>query len=704
MSKRSKSDKQPSPSDDKASRTSPDAAPPFSKRRRRLFIAIAITFPFIVLAASEGVLQLCGFGGHDPIVNVIGEFKGAQLATLSINGAASYFDRTQSTPGSIGVYTFSIPKPPNTVRVMLAGASAIKGYPQPMGLANSAFLQEMLSDVWPDRSVEVLNLGTTAVATFPVLDMLTQMLAYEPDVVIVYAGHNEFFGAYGVGSAQTGGNTPSSIRFAHWRNGLGLVKGLSRVFAPRSDSTGKALMEAMVGQANIAPGSPLREAAARNAGYHVGQMIERCQSAGVPIMICTLPSNEKDLSPVGEVDVSHLGTTDHSKLRQLVADGESKMVSDPASSIESLTAALEIYPDNARVHYLLGKAHLKAGDNTSAATHFRNAIDCDTMPWRAPSTTIERIVLAAKNHNVPLCDVQQAFRNASPDGIIGRELMDDHVHFSLRGQALLARTIVKALTEFGGACAVDTRAFEALPDWEAYANRLGANEYERYAVAHGLRNIFGVPFMRASNPDVYAHWDGFCKQLFGTWPPSIQRVAQEWQDPKNHRSVRRPLSAFVARAFIREKNFAEAKPLMEAATRSVPLYSTWNIEYIYSALLCEQKLHGKLDDESLTFAHETLERIRFMLRYVEDNPGLLLRFCGRIHQLCGEWKESIPILQRARKHLWEIEKVACDAALIEGYIRTGEIPRARALANEGIKNAGEFATHYREFLSAIPIE
>ncbi|HNO78759.1 MAG TPA: hypothetical protein PKN33_11920 [Phycisphaerae bacterium] len=704
MSKRPKKDKKYSHESSGANQTPAEEAPPISNQRRRLYIAIAMISPFLLLGASEGVLRLCGIGGHVPIVNVIGEFRGAQLATLSINGAASYFDRTQATPGSIGVYTFSIPKPDNTVRVVLAGASAIKGYPQPMGLANSAFLREMLSDVWPDRSVEIINMGTTAVATFPVLDMLTQMLEYEPDLVVIYAGHNEFFGAYGVGSAQTGGRTPGSIRFAYWRNSLGLVKGLSRLIAGGTDTSGKALMEAMVGQSNIPPDSPLREAAAANAGFHIGQMIERCQSAGVPVLVCTLPSNERDLAPVGESDVSDLGAIEQSKLKLLIAEGRSKIDADPKGAIENLTQAIQACPGHALAHFLLGRAYLADGDKKYAAEHFRKAIDCDTMPWRAPSTTIKKIVQAAKEHDAPLCDVQYEFRSTSPDGIVGRELMDDHVHFSLRGQELLARTIVKALTQFSGTCAVDAARFKSMPDWEAYAKRLGANEYEQYAVAHGLRNIFDVPFMRASNADAYEHWDALCKRLIHRWPESVQLAAQEWQNPENHRSIRRPLSAFVARVYIREKKFAKAKPLMEAATGSVPLYSTWNIEYIYSRLLCEEKMHGKLDDENLALAHETLERIRFMLLHVDDNPGLLLRFCGRIHQLCGEWKESIPILERARKHLWEIEKVACDAALIEAYIRTGDTPRARALASEGIKNSGEFVAHYQRFLNAIPAD
>ena len=59
---------------------------------------------------------------------------------------------------------YQIPPGTNTVRVLLVGESAIQGYPQPRHLCASAFLQLMLQDAWPDRRVEVINLGTTAIA------------------------------------------------------------------------------------------------------------------------------------------------------------------------------------------------------------------------------------------------------------------------------------------------------------------------------------------------------------------------------------------------------------------------------------------------------------------------------------------------------------------------------------------------------------
>ena len=60
----------------------------------------------------------------------------------------------------------------------------------------------MLADVWPEREVEVVNLGITSIASFAVAQVVEDALALSPDLVVVYTGHNEFYGLYGAGRHQ----------------------------------------------------------------------------------------------------------------------------------------------------------------------------------------------------------------------------------------------------------------------------------------------------------------------------------------------------------------------------------------------------------------------------------------------------------------------------------------------------------------------
>src|SRR5207248_2331351 len=139
---------------------------------------------------------------------------------------------------------------------------------------------------------------------------------------------------------------------------------------------------------------------------------------------------------------------------------------------------------HARAHYLLAKAMFAANDSKRAATEFQTAIDLDPMPWRPPGRLNELIHEETQRRGAALCDVRQTFRDASPGGCIGWELMDDHVHPALSGQALLARAIVRSMCTLRGPLAVDRAAYDALPADETYARRLGDNMYDRYAVAH----------------------------------------------------------------------------------------------------------------------------------------------------------------------------------------------------------------------------
>ena len=136
-------------------------------------------------------------------------------------------------------------------------------------------------------------------ASFPAAKFLDQALDYEPDMVVVYSGHNEFYGAYGVASINRAGKFPRMLEMQHRIRGLALIQALSEQLYDGSRRESKTLMEVMVGQENIEPSDWRRDAAANLLYRHVGAMIQSCRERDVPVLVCTLPSNERDLAPIG---------------------------------------------------------------------------------------------------------------------------------------------------------------------------------------------------------------------------------------------------------------------------------------------------------------------------------------------------------------------------------------------------------------------
>lgn len=660
-----------------------------------------LCLPVVLLLALEGVLRLLGFGGYDPVLRKAGPVTGGELVIADQAGAISYFFANRSRPGFNDQYQFTTPKPKGVFRVFIVGESAAKGYPQPRNLASSAFLEKMLADAWPERQVEVINLGTTAVASFPVLGMLTEALEFEPDLVIIHTGHNEFFGAYGVNSISRGGPSVARLKLTRAVRSLALVQALSKWLVSEDSLKGKSLMEIMAAQSYTAPDDPIRAAAAANLRANVGEMLSRCRARGVPALVCTMPANERDLFPVGADRLAAAAGETPERFQALLAAGEALLTRDPAAATVKLGEAITLYPQHARAHFLQGRALAELGQTNAAQREFTAACDLDSMPWRATSAQQAAIREAARDAGGQLCDLQTIFRAHSPGGNIGWELMDDHVHPTLRGQALMAEAFVATLRQTPGAAAVSAEQFARIQPWGKYATALGTNIFDDYTVVHTMKTLFGVSFMQERNAEAGRRFAEQAHALESMMTPEILAVAREWQTEVPHAGGKRPLTGMVARQLLREQRVAEALHYFEIAQLSVPAYTSWHMEYVYFALACREKLAGKLTEPERQQALAEIAQGEFLLRRGFSQTGLTERYAGRLHQLRGEFAAAIPFLNASRQKLGGFELVAADQALFTSLLKTGRAAEARQLAENGAAKSGQYAGFYRQMLEIL---
>jgi lysophospholipase L1-like esterase len=675
--------------------------PVLSRRKKILFGGVMLALPILLLLVVEGVLRLFGHGGYVPLLRRAGEVPGGSLVISDQAGAISYFFANRSRPGYNEQYNFVDPKPKGVFRIFIVGESAAKGYPQPRNLASSAFLEKMLTDAWPDRKVEVINLGTTAVASFPVLGMMTEALEFAPDFIIIHTGHNEFFGAYGVNSISRGGTSITRLKLTRFVRSLALVQFLSRHLDSEESLKGKTLMEIMAAQNYTAPHDPIRKAAANNLGANIGEMLSRCKARGVPAIVCTMPSNERDLYPVGEDRTDGLSSEQQARFTNLLEQGASLLASDPQAATTQLAEAISMHPAHARARFLHGRALYSLGRTNDAQAGFVAARDLDSMPWRATSIQQDAIRAAAVKHGVAVCDMEEVFRSRSPGGCIGWELMDDHVHPTLHGQALMAEAVVATLRKVSGSAAVSDAQLSRIRPWEEYARVLGDNAYDRYGVDYTMRLVFNVGFMRERNAEALRRFTERAASFEASLSPEMTAMIREWQSETPHAGGKRPITGMVARQFMREKKFDEALKLFQIAQTSVPEYTSWHMEYVYFALVCREKLAGKLTEEERKLALSEIEQGKFLLRRGFSQTGLTERYTGRLHQLRGEFAEAIPFLNASRQKLGGFELVAADEALFTSLMETGREAEARKLAENGVANSGQYASYYKQMLAIL---
>ena len=654
----------------------------------RALFALALLV-LLALVLGEFAMRASGRSGDLRWIRDAGQLpSGETLCTVDPSAADSFFaDAQKPSAERTARSSFVMPKPRDTLRIFLLGESAAKGDPQPRNLAMSSFLQAMLADALPGKKVEVINLGTAGVSSALLPGQVRESIRFAPDLFIFYAGNDEFFGA--------GGCADRGAPRGPWRvlRRSALVRWIESHFARSAE---RASADTPLPQTPIPADSPLREQAARNLSSNLGRMLDEAKAAGVPAIVCTTAGNESGLSPLGTDDTGGLDTKQQAELKRLMDEAvEAADRENHALSVNLLRQAVLLAPRSAKARFLLGKVLVAAGQADPARVAFLEARDLDTLPLRPISLTEQAIRNTALVKGAVFCDIAEIFRRESPDGAAGWDLLDDHVHLSLSGQARAARSMVGAMANLAPPLQLDPGQLALVRDDAAYAEELGTNVYDTYAVNCTQRDFFASPRMKESNGAAFKVFDELCCEQEQEMEPSALAAVREWKGRRSVGKTTEPVTAAAARTLMLERRQEEALDLYELAARQVPEYTPQFLEYVYFALACRQKLDGELGPEALALAARAVAQGNFIVEHDRAADGSVRRYIGGLHQLRGEWAEAIPFLVTAREQLAGAERLGADQALVLSYLKTGKKDEALAVADEGLKLGGEHAEFYQ---------
>ena len=385
--------------------------PTISKRRARWFKIITIALPFLLLLLLEGGLRLIGYGNDYPLF--ISSSANAGYLVMNPQVSEKYFP--QHANATVGYQEpFLKNKDANTFRIFVLGASTAVGYPY---LHNGSFhrwLQYRLNHTFPDRNIEVINLALTAVNSYTVLDFAEQAVDYQPDGVLIYAGHNEYYGALGVGSTTAVASNPDLVRLILKSREFRTVQLFTDAFSVFRPEMSKSelqenLMKRMTAEQSIHYGSDLYQRGIQQYETNLTATLSLLDEADIPTFISTLVSNEKDLPP-------------------LINDSTSEK--------------------SAEDYYQLGQAAYRQQDFAAAKQNFQQAKELDLLRFRAPEAINEIIrQLVERFPEVHLVDSRAHLEEHSAHGIIGNELLLEHVHPNLLGYSLIADAFYQELQE-----------------------------------------------------------------------------------------------------------------------------------------------------------------------------------------------------------------------------------------------------------------
>jgi tetratricopeptide (TPR) repeat protein len=406
-----------------------------------------LLIPVLFFASIEGVLRLVGYGASYPLFEPVPDHP--DYLAPSADVAQRYFVR-QKAP-TIPFDAFRATKTDSTFRLFLQGGSSAAGFPYYYGASMQDVLEARLQQTFPDLEIEVVGTAMAAVNSYTLLDLADEIIAQDPDAVLIYAGHNEFYGALGVGSSESIGqlrpvvNLYLQLRDLRLVQGLrDLLSGLAGLFASREgDAPSGTLMERMVGEQSIAYRSPTWERGLHQFEGNLNDLLAHYRAHDIPVFVGTLVSNERDQPPFAsglapETDVD----TWRAQFQQALAAAAK---GDTAQALRELAATLQMDSLAANAFYARARLLDEQGLYAEARPPYLAAKDRDQLPFRAPEAFNQAIRTAADRHGATVVDVQGTLAEAAPRGIVGQTLMLEHLHPTIDGYFWIADAFYDAL-------------------------------------------------------------------------------------------------------------------------------------------------------------------------------------------------------------------------------------------------------------------
>ena len=373
--------------------------------RKSLFFVVIVFFPIFFLFCVEVLLRFSPWYSTYPLFTEIKEKK--EYLQVNPDFGRRYFNNfippVDNTP-------FLKQKSDSSLRIVVVGSETAYGFPYVSSLSFSSQLARHLRLNFPQYRIEVVSVAIPGINSHQYLDMKDDILEINPDFVLVYGGHNEFFGPLGIGSTHAPifkNRLLNSI--GQWFTSLAMTQTVSRIFSSEKSSVSKyaLFLEGAVKRDVISEGSEDYMKAIADFEENMEEFSSFFTKQGIPMGISTIGSNVKDQVPLG------------------------------TSS----------YAENT---YWKAWNALESGDKEAARKLFEQARTSDPLRLRAPSEINHAIKnIAKKSELVYLIDGEQTLRKLSLSEIEDASIFATYAHPNTRGHYVLSRdcfdSVVQAL-------------------------------------------------------------------------------------------------------------------------------------------------------------------------------------------------------------------------------------------------------------------
>ncbi len=418
---------------------------------KNLALGLGVTTAFFLLVElillAAGVVPL--YQRTDPYVGFSGYAPLFLKRTPSVGEPV--FETAHNKIRWFNAQRFPARKAEGTTRIFCTGGSTTYGRPYDDRTSFCGWLRLFLPAVDPSRRWEVINAGGVSYASYRVARLMEELADYEPDLFIVYSGHNEFLEQRTYDKLL---KTPEFVR------NLGALASRMRLYSALYDVTYErdavlptevtALLDHSVGPEDYHRDDEMRVAVLDHYRTSLIRMTHISERAGAKLILVTPASNVGDFSPFKAEPDSGASARDIQQVDTLKLAATAALdQGDHARAVAIAERALALDARDPELLYLQARALRSLGRIDEARRVFVDARDEDVCPLRALTPVSEIVADVARTRNAGLVDFARIVIERSPDGIPGSELFLDHVHPTIDGNRLLALAILEKMMHEG---------------------------------------------------------------------------------------------------------------------------------------------------------------------------------------------------------------------------------------------------------------
>ncbi len=467
-----------------------------SRRRGRLRVILFHLAAMVVvlspLVLGEVVLRLCvpapAIDLDDPYVSFSG------LRPLFVpDSTGTRFEIAEQRLTYFRPQSFAATKSPETFRVFCLGGSTVQGRPYSVETSFTTWLKLNLHAAQPETDWEVVNCGGISYASYRLVPIMRELLAHEPDLFIIYTGHNEFLEDRTYRRLK---KMPRALIRLHQvmlnlRSYSLAHHFLSNRRARRTDSE-RSLKTVLPGevQAKLDFEDGLksyhrddawRQGTIEHFRRNLETMVRMSRGAAVPVILVNPVSNLKDCTPFKSEFRDDISEDERQRVLELWERSSELDWSDVYGKIQLLEQAAAIDNRHARLLYLIGKCYEHMGRSAEAKKWFVLANEEDVCPLRILEPMHDAILDVAAQYHIPFVDVKLLIEQRTEDGIPGDEWMLDHVHPSITGHQLIADSLYRTMEDMD--IVRTPQGWRARRDelWQRHLSSLNAAYYARGA-------------------------------------------------------------------------------------------------------------------------------------------------------------------------------------------------------------------------------